>query len=348
MKVVVNNIAASTGGALSILRDFYHFIKQTDDQNEWIFLLSDYYIEETENIKVVIIDNVKKSRLKKLKFDFISGKKIINDLNPDVVFSMQNIITYGVRTSQVLYVHQPIPFQDLKKFSLIKSNEHSLAIYQYFIGSIIKLSIVKSDKVIAQTMTMKNSIIKKTRINADKISAILPNIANITQYKIPNIFQSNSFFYPAFSGVYKNQTCIYDSCEILNKKSLNDFVVNLTIQSNNIKPNITYMGYIDRMKVYEQYNKSTLIFPSYIESCATPIIEAKQMGTLILLADVEYAREIMADYPNAYFFNPFKPDELAILMEKVIKGDITKLDVTTVQNNRESTWADVVKVILNH
>ena len=120
MRIVVNDIAASTGGALSILRDFYSFIKSTDEENEWIFLLGDRYVEETENIKVITLPAVKKSGLKKVMFDFFTGRKFINKLNPDCVISLQNIITFGVKAKQYVYIHQAIPFQKTKRFSFFK------------------------------------------------------------------------------------------------------------------------------------------------------------------------------------------------------------------------------------
>ena len=40
MKIVVNDLAASEGGALSVLLDFYEAVKQYDLENEYIFLLS--------------------------------------------------------------------------------------------------------------------------------------------------------------------------------------------------------------------------------------------------------------------------------------------------------------------
>ena len=48
MKIAVNDIAASTGGTLSISKDFYQYVRANDRENEWVFLLSDPYIEATE------------------------------------------------------------------------------------------------------------------------------------------------------------------------------------------------------------------------------------------------------------------------------------------------------------
>ena len=51
MKIVVNDIAASTGGAMTVLRDFYNCVCNNDHENQWIFLLGKKYFEETENVK---------------------------------------------------------------------------------------------------------------------------------------------------------------------------------------------------------------------------------------------------------------------------------------------------------
>ena len=111
MRIVVNDIAASTGGAMTVLRDFYRCVCENDTENEWIFLLGDKYFEETDNVKIISMPDIKKSGFKKLWFDFVAGRKYISALKPDVVFSLQNIITFGLKAPQVVYVHQPLPFQ---------------------------------------------------------------------------------------------------------------------------------------------------------------------------------------------------------------------------------------------
>ena len=97
MRIVVNDIAASEGGAMSVLRDFYNTVCADGNDNEWIFLLNDHYFEETEHVKILTLPHIKKSRLKKLIFDFITGRNYIKKLKPDVVFSLQNIITFGLK-----------------------------------------------------------------------------------------------------------------------------------------------------------------------------------------------------------------------------------------------------------
>ncbi|MEF9946668.1 MAG: glycosyltransferase [Lachnospiraceae bacterium] len=344
MKIVVNDIAASSGGAMSILKDFYNYIKDNDFENEWIFLLGDSYLEETNHIQVKILSDVKQNHWKKLLFDFSTGKKYIQRLQPDVVFSLQNIITFGLKVPQVVYIHQSLPFQDVKNFSFFKSEEQSFALYQHIIGRIIIKSAQKANKVIVQTKWMKKAVCKKADIPYQKVINILPNIEDLSKYKKLNQLQPNQFFYPTADSIYKNNECIYKASVILKQRGYRDFNVKLTINTDVKMENIEFIGRISREQVMEEYNNSILIFPSYIETFGYPMAEAMQMGTIVLASDCEFSREILGEYKNAYFFNPFKANELAELMLKVMQGDIKKMKVENTCRE-ESSWGGVVSVL---
>ncbi|NRE76400.1 glycosyltransferase family 1 protein, partial [Enterococcus faecium] len=105
MRIVVNDIAASEGGAMSVLKDFYEEVKEFGADHEWIFLLGDYYLEETPNIKVYVYPEIKKSWLKRLNFDFYFGKNIVNEFKPDIYLSLQNTATLGIKCNQYVYLH---------------------------------------------------------------------------------------------------------------------------------------------------------------------------------------------------------------------------------------------------
>ena len=121
MRIVVNDIAASAGGALTVLESFYRYVREFDTENEWVFLLGSDLLEESDRIRTVVLPEVKGSWLRRLAFDLISGRRLIRSLKPDVVFSLQNTYTYGVGCPQVVYVHQSLPFQQAKNFSSVAS-----------------------------------------------------------------------------------------------------------------------------------------------------------------------------------------------------------------------------------
>ena len=70
------------------------------------------------------------------------------------------------------------------------------------------------------------------------------------------------------------------------------------------------------------------------------------MGTLILASDCAFAREVLNGYPNAYFFDPFRPDELARLMQRVLEGKITR-EAGIQSAKTECQWEAVVNRLLS-
>lgn len=364
MRIVVNDIAASKTGALSILTDFYHYIAEHDRENEWIFLLGGSYIEETERIKVHVMQKVKKSWINRLCFDLFTGASYIRALKPDVVFSLQNTITFGYKGKQIVYVHQPLGFQTVKKFSLLKSNEREYAIYQYFIGAIINASIRRADKVIVQTDWMRNAVAKKAHVSTNKIVQILPDVENLNQYRRQGVRKSNQFFFPSGVMIYKNHECILRACTLLNQKEITDFNILFTIddealksitdyQYDNQHENITTTGRLTKEQVLDAYNERTLIFPSYIETFGYPLAEARQFESPILASDCPFCHEVLEGYQDVNYFDPFNPAELADLMEKSIgnalcpQTAIEKHIAVNVDNHPRDSWSEVLNVIQN-
>ncbi len=345
MRIVVNDIAASKGGALTVLKDFYNCVRENDTENEWIFLLGDNILEETDNIKIMTLPEIKGNRMKKLIFDLFTGRKFMKKLKPDLIFSLQNTIVFGMKVPQIIYLHQSIPFQTIKNFSFFKSSERSLAVCQYLIGGIIKKSVKACDKVIVQTKWMKEAVMEQCRLPKEKIVQVAPTVADISSYDTSRPFNKNSFFYPTAPAIYKNNAAIYKACEIL-KKNHADFDVTLTLTENFGKDNIHCVGRLPYGEVIEKYAESTLIFPSYIETFGFPMAEARKVGTIVLASDCPFSREVLDNYESAYFFDPFKPEELAELMERVMTGDIVKKEFHTIPLfELGNSWKKIIQIL---
>lgn len=353
MRIVVVNTAASSGGALSILKDFYNYVRENEKSHEWIFILSDNYIQETENIKVIINKDVKKNWINRLIWESKKGSDFINKLSPDLVFSMQNTIGKGIKCKSMIYLHQSLPFQNTKKFSFIRKTERKMAIYQYFIGYIIKKSLYRTDKIVVQTEWMKRSVLQKINKKPSDIIVSPPTIQDI-QYKVnDNYGKEKIFFYPAGKGVYKNHKIIIEASKILLKKGINNFIVELTLDesqtsqlniTSEIENNIKLLGNLKREEVFNKYTKSVLLFPSYIETYGLPLLEARLVGCMILCSDTEFSREILDDYKNREYFNPFSAKELSELMERIILKDDIPLNIEKQYNNNEG-WKKILNEI---
>ncbi|AEX85599.1 glycosyltransferase [Marinitoga piezophila KA3] len=335
MNILVLDVQASDGGALSILTDFYEEVCHNSNKDiKWYFVISTPFLEETKDIKILRFPWVKKSWIHRLYFDNFIVPKLIKKHNIDKIFSLQSMIVPYTNISQIVYVHQPLPFSEYK-FSF-KENK-LFWIYQNIISKQIFKSIKKADKVIVQTEWFKKACIKKTGINSEKIVVIPPKInIKVSQTFLPTDKSLRTFFYPARGIQYKNHKIIIESVKKLKNIGFNDFkvlftlkgnenkyILNLVDEINNYNLPIEFIGNIAREEVFDLYTKSVLLFPSYIETFGLPLLEAKLHKTIILASDMPFSHEILDGYPNAYFFNPFNKNKLYNLMEMILTKKIS-------------------------
>lgn len=345
MRIVVNDIAASTGGALTVLKEFYNCVRQNDRENQWIFLLGDHLLEETDNIKIRVLKDVKASSMKKLIFDFWTGRNYIRQLEPDVVISLQNIITFGLKTPQIVYIHQSIPFQTVKKFSFFKKSERKSAVIQYLIGGIIKRSAKKADHVVVQTQWMGQAVCKACKLPAQKVTTAMPNVKDIAQRATETTFRKDQFFYPTGGGIYKNNDAVFQASGMLAEKGV-EHRVTMTLPAEKSRGRVECVGRLPYEQVLQMYQTDTLVFSSYLETFGYPLAEAAKVGTVILAADTLFAREVLNGYENAYFFDPFRPEELAALMEKVACGQILRKEIAAGEDHGRDSWLDVLELVV--
>lgn len=328
MRIMVFDVPAESGGALSVLHDFYNEYK-LDKKNEYIFVVSLPELRETSNIKVLRYPWIKKSWIHRLYFDHFVAPKLIKKYKVDKVFSLQNIIIPHTKVYQSVFVHNALPFSEYRFYF---NESMFLWIYQNIIGRKIMKSIKKADQVIVQTKWMQKKCIEELGVNGEKVDVKQPKI----DIEVKEFFQEtkeslSTFFYPASGVVFKNHKIIVDACLKLKENGITDYKVIFTLRSDEnehisrlntiIKNNqlpIKFAGSMARDEVFNYYTKSILIFPSFIETVGLPILEAKMHETPILVADCIYARSILSNYNATNFFNHKNTLELSELMIKCI------------------------------
>ncbi len=359
-KIVVIDTAASKTGALSVLQDFADYIRKNEHENEWYFITgAEGLIEETGNLHVIVLSDVKESRMKRLHFDHFSGAKFLSRFEPDVVFSLQNTMPAGKIKSRngyakkILYVHQPLGFQNAKRFSFLKKEERHYAVYQHLISNEIDGAIKASDKTIVQTEWMRDAVVKKTGVDKRKVLKILPDVEDTGVRFKGNPGGFTKFIFPSGAILYKNHQLIVDAVKLLNRQGIVNFEVKFTLERKDlgwlkgmIPPNIYFAGSMPREEVLAEYEDSVLLFPSYIETFGVPLAEARKSGTIVLAANTPFAREVLKGYDNAYFFSRFAPRTLAVLMKRVIEGDITAEPAEAAIGTEENAYGKIVRELL--
>jgi glycosyltransferase involved in cell wall biosynthesis len=308
---MIFDVSAKIGGALEILNQYYYKAVK-DTLNKWIFVISTPILAETRNIKVLNFNWIKKSWLHRLFFDYIIAPKLVRNNNPDEILSLQNILIPCVRTPQTLYLHQPLPFVE-KRYTI---TENILFwTYQNLISRFIFSSLKKANKIIIQTHWMKEVCLKKG-ISESKIIVEPPVIT----YKITSLYNRNYlepclFIYPASALSYKNHDVIIKASVILKEKNIEDYKILFTlngkenklasklyktVKKNNL--NINFIGNLSKEDLFSYYEKSVLLFPSYIETFGLPILEARIHQAPIIVSDCAFSHEILDSYDKVSFF----------------------------------------------
>ena len=350
-KVLVFDVAASARGALTILNSFYQHILNEPDI-EWVFVLSSDYVESADNVSVKKYAWVKKSWLHRMFFDYFVAHRIAGREKADVLLSLQNINVPLTAIKQVTYIHQAIPFSDVK-FTFRQNKLEWF--YQNIIGRFIYRSIKRSSAVAVQTNWMKQAVVQKTGIEENRILIVTPDVdcGNAGSYKDDENSRKR-FFYPSAYASYKNHRLLMEAIGVLADRGVRDFEVILTVNEGEL-PDSDQFGKIVRCvgtlpygQVQELYRNSTVVFPSVLETYGLPLAEARCVGARILAADMPYAREVLDGYANALFFNVSDRNELADLMYDTIENRIVH-HLTQCKPEKEwrknSSWGSLIEIL---
>lgn len=330
---MVFDVAAASGGALTILNYFYNQYK-IDRGNQYIFIVSKPALKETDNIKVLRYPWVKKSWLHRIYFDYFKAPRLVEEQKIDEIMSLQNILIPYTKVKQTIYIHNSLPFSEYR-FSFFQNTV--LWFYQNIYKEILFRSIIKADEIIVQTEWMKKACIEKVKINEAKIK-VLPVVID---YLIKSIFVStkrsmSTFFYPASGIALKNHKVIIEACLKLKHSGITDYKVIFTLTGTEnkyveglykvVKKNclpVEFIGNISREDVFDYYTRSVLLFPSFIETVGLPLVEAKLHGTPILVSNSFFAHEILEGYNNVKFFESSSSEGLFyLIMESLLKVGI--------------------------
>lgn len=313
--IMIYDVHASESGALAILDDLYKQIRNYSDKSvKWVFIVSTPEYEETKEITVRRFPWVKRNWGYRYYFDTVTTRKLLKEFKPDKVFSLQNKGIDFYKKEQLVYLHLPFILTD-HKFD-IKVDGKKLWAYQNIISKSIFKSLRKVDMTIVQTEWMKEALVKKAGVNAEKIVVQQPDIkCNDIKDFIDCPENRKRIFYPATAFTYKNHLTLLKALNYATEKGLKDYEVIFTIRpdenayTQNLYKyatehnlNVEFNGPIPREKVFEMYARSILVFPSYVESFGLPLLEAKLSGTYIMASDTPFCHEILDGYDKAEFF----------------------------------------------
>lgn len=313
--VLICDMHASESGALAVLTDFYHQICTYEDKSvTWVMVVSTPNYQPKENIIVERYPWTKWNWGLRWYFDTVTIRGILKKYQPDQVVSLQNKGIPFRKGRQLVYLHQALFLTDHRME--IRSNGKKLWFYQKIMSKSVFRSLKKADVTVVQTKWMKEALAEKAKIPPERIVVQRPDISGnaIGQY-LDTPENRRRFFYPAIGVSYKNHMTLLKAFKYAQDKGLRDYELILTLHPGENAYtqklfaygkehglNVTFGGQLPREQVFEMYNRSILVFPSYIESFGMPLLEARLSGTPVIASDTAFCREVLEGYEKAAYF----------------------------------------------
>lgn len=356
MRIAVVDVAAESGGALSVLKDFLSYIvSNIDETNEYYVFVSKEVDIVHPHIHYVVKEEIKKSWISRLKWERFGAIKELEALKIDVVFSLQNTAFYSKKIRQIVYFHNVLLLEPAKKYSLMKKEERLFGIYTRVIAPYTIRSLKFASTVICQTNTVREQIHRRNpRINA---IAVNPNVYVPKEYIGTALKPIKGFLYPTapvpFKRIEEVIECVQENLDWFKCNELELLVTISGTENPYAKmiydmgkdiPCIRYIGYQQREKILNLYKDHALIINSELESFPIPFKEAEYVGTTIVSADYSYAVEILEDIRGAFTYEKHNLQDMFEKMKKAVNYELTENNSVEIGTN---TWIQVMEIISN-
>jgi glycosyltransferase involved in cell wall biosynthesis len=309
--ILVNATSATVGGTLTILNQFIENINYKVDTKYYIFVPVNSKFVSFDNVEFVPVEA--KKYMDRIRWDLLGIKKWCkkNNLEPNLIISLQNTSVRYKNIPQVTYLHQPLPYIKEASWNILKKDERKMWFYKHLYKIWINKSIKKNHYIILQTQWMKKAVIE-SGYSEDKIIISKPTIKSINEESVKCLDKAGKkyMFYPAADYKYKNHNIIIEAIKLIVEKDpkvRQDIKIIFTLdkESNSNKKVMEYgledvFLFIGNQKyedVLSYYKSSDIVlFPSYIETFGLPLIEASAFGKKIIVSDCSYSREILKNY----------------------------------------------------
>ena len=169
MNIFVYAISCRSGGALSVLNDFYEEACRSKTRYpniKWFFLLSTQQLNETGNVKIIQKPWCIKSWGLRWVFTNVTTKKLLKQYEPCAVVSLQNMMPKTVKAKKIVSLHNVLP--------LYKCDDSVLdtvfqRIKQKIVNREITKSLMRADAIFVPSDWIRDALNLKLKVEKSKI-----------------------------------------------------------------------------------------------------------------------------------------------------------------------------------
>jgi glycosyltransferase involved in cell wall biosynthesis len=365
--IVISAVNLNKGGTLTILRECLQYLSNLSETGDYriVALVYQKDLAFFPNIEYIEMRWPKKNWINRLWCEYVTMRKISLELSPVYLwFSLHDTTPNVIAAKRAVYCHNSFPFYKWKMKEILFAPK--IVLFALFSLYAYRKNIRKNQYVVVQQQWFKEELIRLFKIERKSIIVALPALnreKNSTQIK-DSLSMGYSFFYAAGPDSHKNFECICQASKQLeNEQEVGQFKVYITMKGDenpyakwvchkwgeNVSA-LHFIGYLDKKSLYSYYNRChCLIFPSKVETWGLPITEFAAFNKPMLLSDLPYAHETASGCKNVAFFDPDNPQELALQMKKLIRGDdsfLTTAEEVVIPSPVARSWQDLFDILL--
>ena len=361
--IVISGINLVDGGTYTIIRECLDAISNSYFSTKYRVIALVHkkdLFPVYSDIELIEFPKSKKNYFLRFYYEYIKFGKISKKLKPMLWLSLHDMSPIVDADIQAVYMHNPSPFLGRPKSLSLRGLGFS-SLYKY----IYRINIHSNDYLIVQQNWLRDAFSKMFAFPKEKIIVARPASIESTVFSenvsvIPK--DEKTFVYASYPRGFKNFEVICEAVQLLEKKGINNFHVNLTLDGSendyskmlvekfsHLKQ-LCFIGLQPRELMHKLYSESDcLIFTSKAETWGLPISEYMMFGKPMILADLPYAHETSAGSVKTAFVNPDDPDTLADRMIDIINNDFnhySAVPIVSVNEPKTKSWEELFNLLI--
>ena len=380
MKVLVNAVSAKLGGAATYVRNLAgSLLEQAQPGEEFLFVVPPERAREMPGAgaRVRVVENrgATGSYAKRMWWDQVGLRRMIERERPDVLFSSANFALLGCPCPQVLLVRIPIYFSREYLQQVLPGKSRAFHWETALRRWLVCRSVTAADCVVTPSAAMLDDLRLYVRLDDSR--------ARVNSYGVPRarlaeqIARRNGtgraaggarparVLWVSHYADHKNLATLLRAAEILKQQNDISFELHLTLDPwrqdgqhtrmpedelallRGLGETVRPIGVLDYDATWHAYADADIfVFPSLCESFGHPLVEAMAAGLPIVASDIAVHREICGD--AGVYFPVLNARALAAQLGELIRNPARRQEQAARGSRRveQFLWEDHVDRLL--
>ena len=330
-KIIINASNIHTGGGKVLVNDLLIHLGKNFKNEVILFIDNRWDVNSKyENTKIIKISKYQRLIVWFFIFKLINRNDLILNYTNIPSFFKFKCNTFLIQSNRFV----------IEKNSITKKFNYKTRIRLFYEQFKFNLFHKNYDKIIVQSMSMKNILVNKG-IDSNKILILTclnyHDLLN-TKSQLPEKNDETIFLYVASNDLHKNHSNLLKAWVHLSLENCFPKLILTIDRQNNLyneiirlkkqyKLNLEIKSNLNRKELFQLYKKvNLLIYPSTFESYAMPLAEAKSIGLPVICSELDFARDIIDPIET---FNPYSSISIKRAVNRYLKRPNEKSKIIT-------------------